>query len=137
MAAQEIAVPRIIDKWTAIKLEHLGAYLQGYMNATRSIGECYYIDGFAGCGDCILRGAQLPVEGSPWRAMRTVPAFSACFFIEEHRPSSQHLENRIKEESIGNSSVLVGDCTLVDSFTHGDGSLVDMILTTKLGYCGS
>jgi three-Cys-motif partner protein len=113
LAAQQVTIPRHINKWTAIKLEHLDAYLQAYVTATKKWGERYYIDAFAGCGDCLLEEVQLPIEGSPWRALRAVPPFSSCFFIDQNKPSVEHLSRRILDERVQNAHVFVGDCNRV------------------------
>jgi three-Cys-motif partner protein len=110
VAAQHVSIPRTIGKWTAIKLEHLDAYLQAYVTATKRWGERYYIDGFAGCGDCQLDSVQSLVDGSAWRALRAIPPFSACFFVEQDTSSARHLRQRIEREQIGNAHVFVGDC---------------------------
>jgi three-Cys-motif partner protein len=113
MARQQVSIPRVINKWTAIKLEHLDAYLQGYVKATKSYGECYYIDAFAGCGDCILEENGWPIPGSPWRALAAVPPFRECFFVEIDVDSANHLTRKLEEVGIRNAHVLTGDCNEV------------------------
>jgi len=113
LISQKAAIPRVINEWTAIKLEHLDAYLQGYVTATKKWGERYYIDGFAGCGDCILEESQHPVAGSAWRALRAVPRFSAYFFVEKHGPSAEHLRATIGQAGIANAYVFHGDSNQV------------------------
>jgi len=106
-------IPQPIRKWTALKLEYLDAYLQGYAQATKSWGERYYIDAFAGSGDCILADNQMPVLGSPWRALQAIPAFSAYYFVEKNREAADHLRRRIEEVGVGNALIFTGDCNQV------------------------
>jgi three-Cys-motif partner protein len=106
-------IPQEIRRWTALKLEHLDAYLQAYVQATKSWGERYYIDGFAGCGDCVLVENQMPAQGSPWRALEAVPPFSAYYFIEKNGAAADHLRQRINQAGASNAHVLTGDCNKV------------------------
>jgi len=105
-----VEIPRPIHRWTAVKLEHLDAYLQAYVTATKRWGERYYIDAFAGCGDCVLMENQMPVEGSALRALSTVPPFSGYYFVEADQRSVEHLERRTSAKDIPNVHVLCGDC---------------------------
>lgn len=106
-----VRIPRPIRRWTAIKLEHLEAYLKAYARATKRWQERYYIDAFAGCGDCILRETGAPIEGSPWRALKVDPPFTACFFIERDPALAAHLRERMAD--CGNVHILEGDCNSV------------------------
>lgn len=106
-------IPTPIGKWTALKLEYLGHYLQAYVTATKRAGARYYIDAFAGCGDCVVRETGFPADGSPWRALRTIPPFTTYFFVERNRYLANHLAQRLKDEGVGNASVYVGDCNEV------------------------
>ena len=105
-----ITIPKLIGSWTALKLEYLDHYLQAYRNVTRGAQEAYYIDLFAGCGNCSLKRNGWPVEGSPWRALKVVPPFQGYFFIEKNRVLANHLNTCIQQESINNARVLPGDC---------------------------
>ena len=104
-------IPRPIRAWTARKVEHLDAYLQAYVVATKAWGERYYIDGFAGCGDCVLMETGLPVAGSPWRALGANPAFTHYYFVEKEAPLAAHLRQRIGERR--DVDVFTGDCNVV------------------------
>lgn len=58
-------IMRRIHRWTALKLEYLDYYLQAYVTATKkTIHETYYIDAFAGPGDCFFVETGLTVDGS-------------------------------------------------------------------------
>ena len=104
-------IPLPIGRWTAIKLEHLEAYLRAYAIATKRARERYYIDGFAGCGDCVLRPTGVAVDGSAWRALRAEPPFTRCFFVELNPLLGAHLRSRMA--SYPRVEVFVGDCNTV------------------------
>jgi three-Cys-motif partner protein len=117
---KNITIPKPIGTWTALKLEYLEHYLQAYRNVTRKALEAYYIDLFAGCGDCMLKRNGWPVEGSPWRALRVIPPFQGYFFVEKNRVLANHLNACIQREGIKNTKVLTGDC---------NGSKLDEVLS--------
>lgn len=104
-------IPRPIRRWTAIKLEHLEAYLKAYAKATQRAGNRYYIDAFAGSGDCILSETGVRIEGSARRALKVNPPFSTCFFVEKDPVLASHLENVLTGHR--NASVFQGDCNEV------------------------
>lgn len=105
------SIPRPIRAWTARKLEYLDAYLQAYVVATKASGERYYVDGFAGCGDCVLQETGLSVAGSAWRALAANPPFTRYYFVEKDAPSATHLRRRIGQRS--DADVLTGDCNVI------------------------
>ncbi len=111
MAPAKAAIPRPIGRWTAIKLEQLEAYLRAYARATTRARERYYIDGFAGCGDCVLRGAGIAVEGSAWRALRVQPPFTRCFLVELDSTLAEYLRDRMAPYP--HVQVFQGDCNTV------------------------
>ena len=115
-----ITIPKLIGSWTALKLEYLDHYLQAYRNVTKSAREAYNIDLFAGCGNCSLRRNGWPVEGSPWRALRTVPPFQGYFFVEKDPKLASHLDTQIKQAEFKNVKVLTGDCNgaVLDEILH-------------------
>lgn len=104
-------IPLPIGPWTAIKLEHLEAYLKAYARATTRARERYYIDAFAGCGDCIMRRTGVPVEGSVWRALRVQPAFTRCLFVELNPVLAAHLRGRMANYT--QVEIFQGDCNAV------------------------
>lgn len=111
MVPAKATIPRPIGRWTAIKLEHLDHYLQAYVTASKRSLERSYIDGFAGCGDCMLEGTGIPVEGSAVRALRAVPAFTEYHLVEIDPASAQHLRSKVAGH--GNVSVYTGDCNVL------------------------
>ena len=106
-------IPRPIGKWTALKLEYLDYYLQGYVIAAKKAREIHYIDAFAGCGECVIKHSGQNIDGSPWRALNAVPRFSQYHFIEEESTLATHLRKSIAETGFTNFSVYTGDCNQV------------------------
>jgi len=114
-------IPRRTGNWTAIKLEYLDNYLQAYVTATKRAGGTYYIDAFAGCGECTLRKTGRVVEGSAWRALKAVPPFTCYYFIEKDEGSAAYLREAILAKGIENAHVYTGDCNTVipNTVLHG------------------
>jgi len=106
-------IPRPIRKWTALKLEYLDYYLQAYVIATRKAREIHYIDPFASCGECIVVESGKIVQGSPWRALNSVPQFSQYHFVEKRPMLAAYLRKSINEKGFENAHVYSGDCNLV------------------------
>lgn len=115
------AIPQIIGHWTAQKLEYLDNYLQAYRTATKRAGESYYLDLFAGCGDCVLKKSGISVSGSSWRALSTVPAFTGYFFVEKNPSRAHHLQQSISAAGLSTARVFAGDC---------NGPALDQVLAT-------
>ena len=106
-------IPSPIHIWTALKLEYLDYYLQAYVIATKQAQQTHYIDAFAGCGECVLRENGYPVQGSPWRALNTIPPFTHYHFVEKEPPLASHLRKCIWEKGVINADVYTGDCNVV------------------------
>ncbi len=109
----KVQIPVPIHKWTALKLEFLDHYLQAYVRATKQAREIHYIDAFAGCGDYVVIENGYLVEGSPWRALNTVPAFTEYYLVEKEEKLASHLRQRIFDKDIRNAHVYTGDCNKV------------------------
>ena len=104
------AIPKVIGTWTALKLEYLDHYLQAYRTVTKKAPQSFYLDLFAGSGDCALRRHGTMVPGSAWRALSAVPRFTRYFFVEKDPEQAEHLRQRIRTEGISNFQVETGDC---------------------------
>jgi len=70
--------PRKIKKWTCHQLECFADYIEAY---TKAMGKdkCYYLELYAGCGNCICAGTDCIIEDSALRALKT--KFVRCIFI--------------------------------------------------------
>jgi len=103
--------PMPINRWTAVKLQHLDRYLQAYVTAAKTSLKRAYLDAFAGCGKCVLRQTGTEVDGSAMRALRAVPPFTEYHFVELDRDKAAHL----RQSAIGHTNVRVyeGDCNQV------------------------
>lgn len=109
----KLRIPSPIRKWTALKLEYLDHYLQAYVIATKRAGEIYYVDPFCGCGECIMPESGLRVDGSPWRALNTIPPFTRYYFVEKEPTLASHLREAIWRKGLTNAKVYCGDCNQV------------------------
>jgi three-Cys-motif partner protein len=107
------SIPRPIRKWTAIKLEYLDYYLQGYVKATQTARETHYIDLFASCGECVIKENGQYIQGSSWRALNTVPKFGQYHFIEKNPILAAYLSKSIQDKGFENVRVYPGDCNVV------------------------
>lgn len=106
-------IPSPIHTWTALKIEYLDHYLQAYVHATKRAREIHYIDAFAGCGNCVIIENGYLVEGSPWRALNTVPAFTQYYFVEKKVTLASHLQRAVLDKGLKNAHVYAGDCNQV------------------------
>lgn len=108
---------RISKLHTEEKLTLLKKYLEGYVIATKSARELYYIDALAGDGQCEI---EIPnstktriVDGSPLIAMKINPPFTKCFFIEIKKKNIKTLTKLLKGFSQNRYKIKEGDCNLV------------------------
>ncbi|MCK4362437.1 MAG: three-Cys-motif partner protein TcmP [Dehalococcoidia bacterium] len=109
----KLQIPSPVRKWTALKLEYLDYYLQAYVIATKQSREKHYIDAFAGCGDCSIIETGYQIEGSPWRALSTIPSFTQYYFVEKEEDLASHLRVKIFEKDLTHAHVYTGDCNEV------------------------
>jgi three-Cys-motif partner protein len=70
--------PKPIRKWICHKLECFADYVEDY---TKAMGKdkCYYLELYAGCGNCICIGTDCVIEDSALRALKT--KFARYIFI--------------------------------------------------------
>jgi three-Cys-motif partner protein len=74
--------PDEIGPWSEIKLEIIEKYAPAYTKAFSVKGrhlKKFYIDGFSGSGLHLSKGTKTPIEGSPARALKVLPAFDRLF----------------------------------------------------------
>lgn len=79
--------------WSELKLEIIekygSAYTKAFANAPRL--KKFYIDGFSGAGKHVSKRTGEQIEGSPTRALRTVPPFDRLYFIDMNADKTAHL----------------------------------------------
>lgn len=70
---------------TQEKLEAVGNYLPAYTTALGKLFTLYYVDAFAGTGECeiTVQGKKMRVQGSASIALKCAPPFHKLFFVEK------------------------------------------------------
>lgn len=100
LAAQDDGLPtKPIGVWSLWKLAALSLYFEAFTTACKTAGGGHYFDGFAGPGICRVRESDPPyfAWGSPLLALRTVPPFERCTFVELNDRRARSLEVRTAE----------------------------------------
>ena len=70
--------PKPIRRWTCHKLECFADYIEAYAKAMGS-NQCYYLELYAGSGNCICIGTDCVIEDSALRALQA--KFARYIFI--------------------------------------------------------
>lgn len=91
---------RKIKSHTLQKLEYFKKYLEAYLRATQKLPKKYYIDAFAGSGECILTKADQKVKGSSLIALTATNPFDAYLLIEKRKKIYDGLKASIKKYNI-------------------------------------
>jgi len=81
--------PRQIRKWTCHKLECFAEYIEAYTK-TLDNDQCYYLELYAGCGNCIGKGTDCIIEDSTLGALGTENEFAKYVLVTR---DSQGAEN--------------------------------------------
>lgn len=94
--------------WTLIKLGILDEYLNFYTTALKNIchqynWQLFYIDAFAGSGECYIKGRDMPVDGSAVRALNIKTPFDEYHFIESDPDFVAQLESYAKQHPLYNN----------------------------------
>jgi three-Cys-motif partner protein len=81
--------PKQIRKWTCHKLECFADYIEAY---TRTLGNnrCYYLELYAGCGNCICKGTDCIIDDSSLRALGA--KFAKYIFIVSNSQDADGLK---------------------------------------------
>ena len=84
-------IPKQIRKWTCHKLECFADYIVTHAK-NRDNNECYYLELYAGCGQCTCKGTDCLIDDSPLRALKAnfdgVPAILDFIVDPEDCPQS-------------------------------------------------
>jgi len=72
--------PKKIKKWICHKLECFADYIEAY-TSTLGKNQCYYLELYAGCGNCVCTGTDCIIEDSALRALKAKTEFARCIFI--------------------------------------------------------
>lgn len=81
--------PKPIKKRTCHQLECFADYIEAY---TKAMGKekCYYLELYAGCGNCICAGTDCIIEDSALRALKA--KFARCLFIVSDGSDAESLK---------------------------------------------
>jgi len=89
------SAPKQIRKWACHKLECFTDYIEAYTGALKNT-DCYYMQLFAGCGNCICKGTDCCIEDSELRAIRTRTKFAKYIFVTEDSQDADSLRQLIE-----------------------------------------
>lgn len=137
---------RRIKSHTLIKLKYLEKYVNAYLTATKRLPYKYFVDAFAGTGECIVcdvrcksRGGKKcaecsmggkRIDGSAIISLKAKENFTKYFFIELNSNNIGELKKTIKEKINSERSIRV-------HYLKGDTNIVlpkiDSILPKKSG----
>jgi three-Cys-motif partner protein len=92
--------------WVKDKLRIVAKYDPAFCRACSEWGSMHYVDAFAGSGvNAIEEEGGTRLWGSPMIALRSVPAFTLCLFVEENPARAAALDRRT--EPFGRRRVVV------------------------------
>ncbi len=99
--------------WVREKLYYLERYLDIFSVGMKRkwLGKLYYVDLFAGPGQCLVRDTKEEIDGSPLIALKF--NFAKYFFIEADRICYEALDERAQRrapEKYNRVKILYGDC---------------------------
>jgi three-Cys-motif partner protein len=99
---------------TQEKLEAVANYLPAYTTALGRLFTLYYVDAFAGTGECdiSLGGKKIRVQGSASIALKCAPAFHRLFFVEKIASRVRALKKLAEGAQGRDISVVQGDANV-------------------------
>jgi len=103
-------VPREIGKWTCHKIECFADFIEAYTQAQEKT-DSYYIELYAGCGNCICNSANCCIDDSELRALKVKTRFARYIFVVRDRQDAENL--RLLTASLNadnNIEVVTGNC---------------------------
>jgi three-Cys-motif partner protein len=98
-------------KHTQEKLEAVGNYLPAYTTALGKLFTLYYVDAFAGTGECdiTVQGKKVRVQGSASIALKCAPPFHKLFFVEKIASRVRTLKKLAEDAQGRDISIVQGD----------------------------
>ena len=83
-----------IGNWSELKLEIVEKYGSAYTSAFKNTPlKKFYIDAFSGAGVHISKATGQQIEGSPSRALNTIPPFDGYYFIDLNADKTAYLQS--------------------------------------------
>ncbi len=96
--------PKPIRKWTCHKLECFADYIEAYSRAMGK-SQCYYLELYAGCGNCICIGTDCIIEDSALRALKA--RFARYIFVAGDSGDAESL--RQQTAAYDNVNIITGN----------------------------
>lgn len=98
-----------IGVWSELKLEIVEKYGSAYTTAFKNTNlKKYYIDAFSGAGAHLSKTTGKQIEGSPARALKTIPPFDGFYFIDLDKNKTNYLQELSGNQP--NVTIHTGDC---------------------------
>lgn len=91
---------RNIKKHTIQKLKFFEKYINAYLKVTQKLPKRYYIDAFAGTGQCNCLGLKNAIDGSTLIALKAKGNFDKYIFIDRNGNNIKQLQSCIDKENI-------------------------------------
>ncbi len=102
-------IPRQIRRWTCHKLECFTDYIDAY---SRSLADkYYYLELYAGCGQCLCSGTDCCIDGSSLRALKT--KFARYIFVVRDHGDAESLKEIAAASDGNNIEIINGNCNNV------------------------
>lgn len=116
---------------TQEKLEALGNYLPAYTTALGRLFTLYYVDAFAGTGECdiTVQSKKVRVQGSASIALKCSPPFHKLFFVEKIASRVRTLKKLAEGAQGRDIRIVQGDAnvevpTYLDRLTRSERAVV-------------
>ena len=100
--------PRQIRKWTCHKLECFAEYIEAYTK-TLDNDQCYYLELYAGCGNCIGKGTDCIIEDSALRALGTENKFAKYILITRDSQDAENLKQLTAPHDTADIKIITGN----------------------------
>jgi three-Cys-motif partner protein len=101
-------IPKQIRKWTCHKLECFTEYTEAYTR-TLDNDQCYYLELYAGCGNCICKGTDCIIEDSALRALGTGTKFAKYIFITRDSQDAENLKQLTAPHDTADIKIITGN----------------------------
>lgn len=101
-------IPKQIRKWTCHKLECFAEYIEAYTR-TLDNDQCYYLELYAGCGNCICKGTDCIIEDSALRALGTETKFAKYILITRDSQDAENLKQLTAPHEAADIKIITGN----------------------------
>ena len=102
-------MPRQIKRWACHKLECFGDYIDAYAG---SLADGYYLELYAGCGQCLCDGTDCCIDDSSLRALKV--KFAEHILVVGDAQDAESLRQLAAARSRDNVAIITGNCNRAD-----------------------